>query len=598
MNHTIAARPLALLLVLAAGCDDGGSGARAPRDGSVSPGVDGSSPGGDGGPAEELDPDVLTGKNDNARSGANLAETELTPANVENLELRATWTVDGELYAQPLVVGGVNTSQGEKTLVLAATMHDSLYAFDLEAGDGAAPLWHAGKDGELGVPGNYTRNVNGPHGILSTPAVDRARGLVYLVARDCDASQTVSVGACANRMDVPVCRMRLFAIELATGAVKAQTVIEGSVPREAGESLAFDPAVQWNRPGLLLEGDALFIAFGSGPNGNQHEEDFIYHGYLFRYDVRDLSAAPEVFATTPNTRGGSVWQAGSGPASDGTHVYFTSANRTLDCTVHPPAEFPSAPDDVEDSVVRLPLAFRTDSAMNEVAHYADTREYTAAGHTGTVFQFTNSGDNGFGSSGPSLIPGASDLVVSSKGGIVYLLDRQTMQPRHTPLSPFTALPLREDHTLYIHSWSGIPVVYGALAIYRPDGADGQPGARALVYGWAQDDLLRVMHYDYAARTLELAATAQVPAMPRGGYLSISAHGGDLDSAIVWATSPTVTGAAGQGHVWAFSAATLATLWQADTPSFSKFTPPTVSRGRLIVPSARAQGDKVLLVYGL
>jgi hypothetical protein len=551
----------------------------------------------DAGSSAEL-AEVLTSKNDNARTGANLYEYELTPESVKKLKLLATWPVDGELYAQPLVVGDVATNQGMKTLVLAATMNDSLYAFDLNAGDGAKPLWQAGKKRELGTPGQSTRNVSGPNGILSTPVIDKARGLVYLVARDCPSSPKVTVGNCANQQAAPECRARLFAVELATGKVKTDLTIAGSVPTKSGTPLVFSAAGQWNRPALLLEGDQLYVAFGSGPVGNMHEEDFFYHGYLFRYDVSALSAPPAVFATTPNTRGGSVWQGGAGPASDGKRVYFTAANRTLDCKTHPPQEFPKQPDDAEDSMLSLPLAFATDTAWSERVHFSDTRPYTAGGYSGTIFQWTNSGDVGFGSSGPSLIPDSEDLVVSTKGGIVYLLERATLKTRQTPLSPFTALPLHDDHTLYIHSWSGIPVVYGSLVIYRGNDAHGQPGASASIYGWGQDDFLRALRYDYATHKLVLERTAKVPSMPNGAFLSLSAHGGEAQTAVLWATSRTVTGDAGQGHLWAFDARTLDVLFQADTPSFSKFTPPTIARGRVFVPSARSQGDKAVMVYGL
>src|SRR5690606_38748034 len=103
------------------------------------------------------------------------------------------------------------------------------------------------------------------------------------------------------------------------------------------------------------------------------------------------------------------------------------------------------------------------------------------GFAGTVFQFTNAGDNGFGSSGPTLIPDSRDLVVSTKAGIVYLVDRDTMEPRQAPLSPFDLLPLQGDHSLYVHSWWGIPMLPGSLAFYRASEEHG------LVYGWPKSD---------------------------------------------------------------------------------------------------------------
>src|SRR4051812_42693137 len=65
--------------------------------------------------------EVLTSKNDNARTGANLEEDVLDPTAVKRLALVARLQVDGELYAQPLVVGDVETPAGKKTLAIVAT---------------------------------------------------------------------------------------------------------------------------------------------------------------------------------------------------------------------------------------------------------------------------------------------------------------------------------------------------------------------------------------------------------------------------------------------------------------------------------------------
>src|SRR4029077_6510038 len=78
-----------------------------------------------------LPTNLLTYHNDNFDSGQNLAETALTPANVNSAgfgKLFGTF-VDGQVYAQPLYMSGVNISSGPNAgvhnIVYVATEHDS-----------------------------------------------------------------------------------------------------------------------------------------------------------------------------------------------------------------------------------------------------------------------------------------------------------------------------------------------------------------------------------------------------------------------------------------------------------------------------------------
>jgi hypothetical protein len=91
-----------------------------------------------------------------------------------------------------------------------------------------------------------------------------------------------------------------------------------------------------------------------GPSGDQNEEDFIYHGWVFAYDASNLTRPPQIYCSSGHGRGGGIWQAGSGLAGDDQGVYFTTSNGILDNATHPPAAFPASPVDQENSVVRLP----------------------------------------------------------------------------------------------------------------------------------------------------------------------------------------------------------------------------------------------------
>src|SRR6202453_2548737 len=99
---------------------------------------------------------VVTSQYNNARTGANLDDTTLTPRNVnlQHFGKIFTFHVDGDIYAQPLFLGGVEIpGKGRHDVLFIATEHDSVYAFDAYGNPGT-PLWQASflKDGLTTVP--------------------------------------------------------------------------------------------------------------------------------------------------------------------------------------------------------------------------------------------------------------------------------------------------------------------------------------------------------------------------------------------------------------------------------------------------------------
>jgi len=130
--------------------------------------------------------DVLTQHNDNYRTGANLRETTLTPANVDHVKFGMLFkrVVDDQLYTQPLLVTGIAVEGGRRDVVYVTTVNNSVYAFDANDPEAYAPLWHI----NFGTPANVHStdfgclDINGQMGIIGTPVIDKVRGVLYVVA--------------------------------------------------------------------------------------------------------------------------------------------------------------------------------------------------------------------------------------------------------------------------------------------------------------------------------------------------------------------------------------------------------------------------------
>lgn len=131
--------------------------------------------------------ETLTQHQDVGRTGAELCETQLTPANLltsgTSFGLVRNLTVDEKVFAQPLLVSNVTTSAGVADLVFIASMNNTLYAFPQ---NGTEPLWSA----SLGTSYPYSaitggagqdNNINNL-GILGTPVIDKALNRIYAVA--------------------------------------------------------------------------------------------------------------------------------------------------------------------------------------------------------------------------------------------------------------------------------------------------------------------------------------------------------------------------------------------------------------------------------
>jgi len=181
--------------------------------------------------------DLLTQHNDNARTGANLEETTLTPMNVTEKLFGMLFkrVVDDQLYTQPLLATHINIGGGTHDVVYVTTVNNNVYAFDANDASATAPLWHV----NFGTPANLhdadfgCLDINGNMGIIGAPVINDAKTALYVVA-------LTRVGGSFEQ--------RLHALDLTTGAdlPRSPTVIEAP---------GFDPLMQNQRPALFLTGE-------------------------------------------------------------------------------------------------------------------------------------------------------------------------------------------------------------------------------------------------------------------------------------------------------------------------------------------------------
>jgi outer membrane protein assembly factor BamB len=141
--------------------------------------------------------DVTTYHNDNARTGQNLSETILTPANLNVTSFGRLFviSVDGKVDAEPLYLAAVTfPGQGTHNALYVVTEHDSVYAFDADTG---AQLWKVSvlKAGETTSDGRNCGQVTPEIGITSTPVISRSNGTIYVVAMSKDASTLTSIAS-------------------------------------------------------------------------------------------------------------------------------------------------------------------------------------------------------------------------------------------------------------------------------------------------------------------------------------------------------------------------------------------------------------------
>jgi hypothetical protein len=320
--------------------------------------------------------DVLTQHNDNSRTGVNLRETLLTPTNVNQTRFGMLFkrVVDDQLYTQPLVVTDVEVAGGTRDLLYVTTVNNSVYAFDANDSEASLPVWHV----NFGTPANLHStdfgclDINGQMGIIGTPVIDKARGVLYVVALTRVGAQT---GPRTGFIQ------KLHALDLATGADLRESPVVVSAPD-------FNALMQNQRPALMLANDMVYVGYAS------HCDKEPYHGFLMAYDAKTL-AQVSVLNTSPTGSEASIWQSGQGPAADEEgNVYVVTGNGSWDGVSN-----------FSESFMKLTPGLKLLDWFTPTNHFAlDER------------------DEDLDSSGATLIPGTHLVLGGGKEGVLYTLD--------------------------------------------------------------------------------------------------------------------------------------------------------------------------------
>lgn len=510
---------------------------------------------------------VPTYHNDNQRSGANTNEVILTPNNVNTNTFGKlfTQTVDGAIYAEPLYVSGVNIpGNGTHNVVIVATQHGSVYAFDADSNEGtnASPLWHtsfinpaAGVTPITPADVNNCFNIPYEECIDDTPAIDLNAGVIYVEA----LTREVVSG-------VVTYYHRLHALNITTGAELSSSpvVIQGSVSGTGvggnGSTIPFTPILHECRAGLLLQNGLVYLCYSSfGDIGN-------YHGWVFAYNAQTLQQIG-IYCDTPNGSQGGIWQGGDGMTADeSNNVFCVTGNGTFGTNYSSITQY---------NLGEGFLKFTGGSNSLTLTDY-----FTPYNNASL-----SSADLDIAAGGPMVLPDSVGSVAhphlmmgTGKNGTMYILDRDN-------LGHFNAA---NDNQIVqeLPGAVGVPWNYPVPAFFNDT-----------IFYQGNGSGLQAFHISNATVNPTPVATSSVIFGAPGGTPSVSANG--TNNAIVWALEIDDWASGGNATLHAYNESNLVEIYNSnmnpgrDAPGAAlKWTVPTIANGKVYVGE-----DYGLSVYG-
>lgn len=522
-------------------------------------------------------PGVLTHHNDTLRTGLNSTEAALNTGNVNKNQFGKLfkYTVDGQVYAEPLWVPNVNISGTVHNVVYVATEHDSVYAFDADNGTlYPNPLWHTtfiNPPNVTSIPKNLVEvglDLSPEVGITSTPVIDAAKGLMFVEVRTWE--QTASCPVVTNTNFVH----KLHVLDIKTGLdiagspVCITATVNGTGYDQVSGKITFNTWRQNQRPALLLSNGIVYLGFGA-----LEDIDF-YHGWILGYDENTLTQKI-VFNDTPNGGKGGIWQAGGGLLADASgNIYSSTGNGTFD---------------VNKGGVDYGSAFMKLTPSGGTLTVADY--FTPFNQSALNLEIINAD---LASAGPMLLPDQTGnithlAVACGKTGTIYLMNRDSLGGYNTG----------GDNVV-----QAINDTIGTTSV--PTGNWGTPAYfNGNIYLQGIDDPLRQYTLWQSSGTANpLLSAGPMAVSPEAvGYPSpiavVSANG--TSNGIVWEVQSDGNAGGKPGTLRAYDAANIGheiyNSGQSGTRDTAgaavKFSTPAVANGKVYVPTAVE-----LDVYGL
>jgi hypothetical protein len=523
---------------------------------------------------------VLTYHNDGGRTGANLQETALTTSSVNVASFGKIFSrpVDDQLYSQLLYVPNVDIpGRGVHNVVYAATVNDTVYAFDADYADLTGPLWkrsflspgvvpisHTDLSAAGSCGGNYN-DFSGNMGIVGTPVIDPTpwpggadgdQGTIYMVARTKESGHFFQ---------------RLHALDIRTGQdrpgspVQISASVAGTGDGNANGVVNFNPLTQNQRPGLALVNGIVYIGWAS------HCDLGPYHGWMMGYDATTLQQLA-VYNDTPDGGNGGIWMGGSPPSFDNSgNLFLSTGNGTIGAN--------GDATNVRQRGESFLKLTRSGSTM-AVSSYFTPYNYDQL----------EAGDIDLGSAGLLLMPGqgTTNLAIGAgKQGRLYVVDRDNMG----------GVQAGSDSQII----QSIDVNLNNKIMGGPVYWQGPDGTKRF-YIWAANTTLKA--YSFVGPGFNTTPqTSTMTASNPGAMLSISANGSTAGTGIVWAMCPTND--ANQqvvvGVLRALNAENPSQeLWNSTQNSardaigsYAKFNQATVTNGHVYLPTF----SNKMLVYG-